>query len=103
MNTSSITAPAWRSFENVKPGPEAASVAASCAFSLATLEVASFSDSAGFALTERKQPNVWRWAVVGPVGFLLEEGFEPTQEVAKRAAEDALHVTRSAPDGARFI
>jgi len=55
-------------------------------------------DSAGFALTERKQPEVWRWAVIGPVGYLLEEGFEPTQADAKHAAAVALHLTR-ASDG----
>jgi hypothetical protein len=91
-----ITAPTWRCFENMSPGPEAASVAASCAFSLATLEVASMPDSAGFALTERKQPEIWRWAVIGPVGFLLEEGYEPSQAEAKRAAAEALNLSRVA-------
>jgi hypothetical protein len=99
MNTHSPI-PTWRCFENLTPGPEAASVAASCSFSLATLEMASMPDSSGFALTERKQPEVWRWAVVGPVGFLLEEGFEPTQADAKRAAGEALRLIRSAPTGA---
>jgi hypothetical protein len=94
MNTESPT-PTWRCFENISPGQEAASVAASCSFSLCTLEVASIPDSAGFALTERKQPEIWRWAVIGPVGYLLEEGFEPTQAAAKKAAEEALHLTRA--------
>jgi hypothetical protein len=98
MNTE-FNPPTWRCFENITPGPEAASVAASCSFSLATLEVTSIPDSAGFALTERKQPEIWRWAVIGPVGFLLEEGFEPTQADAKRAAAEALHLSR-APSGA---
>jgi hypothetical protein len=97
MNTESHT-PTWRCFENISPGPEAASVAASCSFSLATLEVASMPDSAGYALTERKQPEIWRWAVIGPVGFLLEEGFEPTQAAAKRAAAEALQLIRSPQD-----
>jgi hypothetical protein len=88
--------PTWRCFENITPGAEAASVAASCAFSLATLEVTSIPDSAGFALTERKQPEIWRWAVIGPVGYLLEEGFEPTQADAKRAAAEALQLSRAA-------
>ncbi len=87
--------PTWRCFENISPGHEAASVAASCSFSLSTLEVASLPDSAGFALTERKQPEIWRWAVIGPVGYLLEEGFEPTQEAAKRAAAEALRLSRA--------
>jgi hypothetical protein len=92
--------PTWRCFENMTPGPEAASVAASCSFSLATLEIASLPDSSGFALTERKQPEIWRWAVIGPVGFLLEEGFEATQAEAKLAAAEALHLILSAPNGA---
>jgi hypothetical protein len=97
MNTDSPT-PTWRCFENISPGHEAASVAASCSFSLSTLEVASLPDSAGFALTERKQPEIWRWAVIGPVGYLLEEGFEPSQEAAKRAAAEALHLSRTPSD-----
>jgi hypothetical protein len=101
MNTESPT-PTWRCFENISPGQEAASVAASCSFSLSTLEVASMPDAAGFALTERKQPEIWRWAVIGPVGYLLEEGFEPTQEAAKRAAAEALHLVR-APSGEMAI
>jgi hypothetical protein len=99
MNTQSLI-PTWRCFENISPGPEAASVAASCSFSLATLEVASIEDSGGFALTERKQPEVWRWALIGPVGFLLEEGFEPTQADAKRAAAEALCMIRLASTNA---
>jgi hypothetical protein len=91
-----LIAPTWRCFENLSPGQEAASVAASCSFSLSTLEVTSMPDSAGFALTERKQPEIWRWAVVGPVGFVLEEGFEPTQAEAKRAAAQALQLSRVA-------
>jgi hypothetical protein len=94
MNNNSPT-PTWRCFENISPGQEAASVAASCSFSLSTLEVASLPDSAGFALTERKQPEIWRWAVIGPVGYLLEEGFEPTQEAAKNAASEALRLSRT--------
>ena len=92
--------PTWRCFENICPGPEAASAAASCSFSLSTLEVASLPDSAGYALTERKQPEIWRWAVIGPVGYLLEEGFEPTQAAAKRAAAEALHLSRASSGAA---
>jgi len=92
MNTStaSVSAPEWRCFENISCGAEAASAAASCAFSLGTLQVASIPEFASFAVTERKQPEIWRWAVIGDGGFLLEEGFEPTQEEAKRAAAEAL-------------
>jgi hypothetical protein len=86
---------AWRSFEDITCGAEAASAAASCAFSLGTLEVATAPDAASFAVTERKQPEIWRWAIIGSGGFILEEGFEPTQEQAKLAAGDALAEVRS--------
>jgi hypothetical protein len=86
---------AWRSFEDITCGAEAASAAASCAFSLGTLEVATAPEAASFAVTERKQPEIWRWAIIGSGGFLLEEGFEPTQEQAKMAASDALAEVRS--------
>jgi hypothetical protein len=87
----------WRCFENLSSGPEAASLAASCVFSLATLEASSIPDSGGFALTERKEPKVWRWAVIGPVGILVEEGYEATQDGAKSAAEKAVQLTHSSP------
>jgi hypothetical protein len=90
-----ITAPTaftWRHFENIPSGADAATVAASCAFSLATLEVTSLHDFSGFALTERKQPEVWRWAVIGQDGSILEEGCEPTQADAKRSAVEALNI-----------
>jgi hypothetical protein len=90
--TSAPTILNWRPFENVPSGPEAASVAASCAFSMATLEVASLHDASGFALTERRQPEVWRWAVIGKDGTILEEGCEHTQAEAKRSAEEALNL-----------
>jgi hypothetical protein len=95
MNSPTDTAPAWRSFEDIPPGPEAASAAASCSFSLATLEVASLPGSGAFALVERTQPEVWRWALIGPLGYLLEEGFEPSPYGAKRAAEQAIRLART--------
>ena len=91
MNNSSV-ALNWSPFENISSGPKAASAAASCEFSLCTLEVATIADAAGFVLTERKQPEVWRWAVIRANGVLLEEGFEPTQADAKRAAANALEL-----------
>jgi len=91
------TPPGWRCFENLTSGAEAASLAASCVFSLATLEASSICDTGGFALTERKEPHVWRWAVIGPVGLLVEEGFETTQDGAKGAAEKAVRLTQSSP------
>jgi hypothetical protein len=83
---------AWRPFDEVPSGAEAALIAASCSFSLATLEMASLHDCSGFAITERKQPEVWRWAVIGKDGSLLEEGCEATQADAKRAAAEALNL-----------
>ncbi len=82
----------WRPFDEVPSGVEAALVAASCNFSLATLEMASLHDCAGFAITERQQPEVWRWAVIGKDGSILEEGCEGTQADAKRAAAEALNL-----------
>ncbi len=98
MNASSsplACVPQWRCFENISCGAEAASAAASCAFSLGTLQVASLPEQGSFALTERKQPEIWRWALIGGGGFLLEEGFEPSQEEAKRAAAEALQQCRA--------
>jgi hypothetical protein len=96
MNSSSMP-PGWRCFENITSGAEAASLAASCVFSLATLEASQIPDCGGFALTERKEPQVWRWAVIGPVGILVEEGYEATQDGAKSAAEKAVQLTQSSP------
>jgi hypothetical protein len=79
----------WRAFDKITSGPEAASAAACCAFSLGTLEVASLPDAQNFVMTERKQPEVWRWAVIGEGGTILEEGCEATQEDAKRSAAEA--------------
>jgi hypothetical protein len=90
MNSLSL-APTWCPFENVPTGPKAVSAAASCAFSLSTLEIAFTPDSTSFAVTERKQPEIWRWALIGEGGRLLEEGFEATRDDAKSAAAAALH------------
>jgi hypothetical protein len=90
MNTSPRIGPFWRSFENIKSGAEGACAASACAFSLATLEIAWCRGGLGFALIERKEQDVWRWAVVGEGGFLAEEGFEATQLQAKNAAAEAL-------------
>ena len=83
-------APIWHSFQDLPSDAGAACVSASCIFSLATLEVAFNPGITIFALTERKQPDVWRWEIVDPEGYLLKEGWEPTQEYSKRAAVDAL-------------
>jgi hypothetical protein len=88
--SSTPIAPYWCTFENVPSGPRAVSAAASCAFSLSTLEIAFAPDFANFAVTERKQPEIWRWAIIGDGGRILEEGFEASQEDAKAAASNAL-------------
>jgi hypothetical protein len=95
MNLQMNMTPTWRCFENITSGPEAACAAASCAFSLSTLEVASIPDSIFFAVTERKQPEIWRWAVVGDANMILEQGFEPNQECAKAAAAAALEAIKA--------
>jgi len=80
----------WRSFKDLTSNPEAAFVSACCSYSLSTLEVASLLNSPSYALTERKLPDVWRWAVVGLAGVILEEGWEASQQEAKRSATEAL-------------
>jgi hypothetical protein len=59
-------------------------------FSLSTLEVACNPAFPGFALTERKQPDTWRWAIISAEGSILEEGLERTETDAKRTAVEAL-------------
>lgn len=85
----SLMVPAWRSFQSLTSDAEAASVSASCVFSLSTLEVASIPWTACFALTERRAAHLWRWAIIGADGATLSEGFEPTQANARRVAGGA--------------
>jgi hypothetical protein len=85
----------WCAFENLSSGTKAACAAACCAFSLSTLEIAALFEGQTFALTERKQPEVWRWAVIGSGGLILEEGCEPSREEAKRTAAQALAIARA--------
>jgi hypothetical protein len=89
---SQLNALTWSLFADFAPGPKAASAAKSCSFSLCTLEIAPIADAPVIALVERKQTDVWRWAVIGLSGLLLEEGFEPSQPDAKRAAEAAVQL-----------
>ena len=89
---------AWRTFDNFPSGPEAATVASTCAYSLATLEVAVLHACSGFAIVERKAPEVWRWAVVGKDGVLLEEGCETCPAEAKGAASRALTFAEECDD-----
>lgn len=90
----------WRLFQDIPAGQESAAMASSCIFSMATLQIASVAGSSGFAITERREPTLWRWAIVGPVGFLVEEGFEATESSAKGAAEEALELGRLSPNTA---
>ena len=90
MNTTPLVSPFWKAFENITSGAEGACAAAACVFSLSTLEIAWCRQGARFAITERKEPGLWRWAVVGDGGCVLEEGFEKTQLQAKNAAGEAL-------------
>jgi hypothetical protein len=92
MMNSQINALTWSLFVDFAPGPKAAWAAASCIFSLCTLEIAPIADAPVIALVERKQKDVWRWAVIGLNGLLLEEGFEANQPDAKRAAEAAVQL-----------
>jgi hypothetical protein len=80
----------WRSFQDIPSDAEASWISASCLYSLATLEIACEPAMTSFALTERRQPDLWRWAIVCVEGPLVEEGWETTQAEAKRAAVGAL-------------
>lgn len=86
----SSSSPIWRSYANISAGAEAALAKSSSGFSLSTLEIANFPNVAGFALTERMQPDLWRWATVSVEGPIFDEGSAPTQDDAKIAAVSAL-------------
>jgi hypothetical protein len=91
MHPSPLT---WDSFESLSPDAERTFVVRFCLFSLATLEVAACSDAGEFALVEREHCDAWRWAVIGPDGFITDSGTEPTRACAKTAVARSLH-----PDG----
>jgi hypothetical protein len=82
--------PIWCSFADLHSDAEAAFASSSSSFSLATLEVTYDSGFAGFALTERKQHDMWRWALVSAEGPVVDEGWEPTESDAKRSAVGAM-------------
>ena len=88
--TLSIATPIWRSYLEISAAAEADFARASSGFSLSTLEIANCSGVAGFALTERIQPDLWRWATVSIKGPILEEGTQTTQAEAKVSAVEAL-------------
>ena len=84
-------APPWHSFSTLALNNEAVCASACCKFSFATLEVAGcLPGMASFALTEKRQMDVWRWAICSLEGVILQTGCEPTQTGAKKVAEKAL-------------
>ena len=89
MNTLDLQS-CWRSFRCLASDAEAAAYSECCIFSLATLEIACQPGATTFALTERKEPEVWRWAVVDALGRVVDDGWEPCQAGAKQAAAQAL-------------
>ena len=82
--------PIWCSFLNIHSNAEAAFASSSSSFSLATLEVTHDTGFGGFALTERKQCDMWRWALISAEGAVVGEGWEPTELDAKRSAIGAM-------------
>lgn len=80
----------WRSFRDVPANGQGAHARSSSRFSLTILEVACNPGISVFALTERKPPDQWRWALVGAEGAVEFEGCEQTEADAKRAAVDTM-------------
>ena len=83
-------APIWRSFQDIPADAEAAFASSLSMFSLSTLEVTCDPGFSGFALTERRQHDMWRWALVCSEGSVVDEGWEPTELDAKRSAVGAM-------------
>jgi hypothetical protein len=88
--TLSSSSPGWRSYCDISANAEADLARSSSGFSLSTLEIATCPGVTGFALTERIQPDLWRWATVSVEGPILDEGSKATQAEAKRSAVAAL-------------
>ncbi len=82
--------PTWCSFRNLSSDSEAAFASSSSLFSLSTLEVTCDPGYCGFALTERRQHDMWRWALISAAGPVENEGWEPTETDAKRSAVGAM-------------
>jgi|GEM_PF-4990596 len=87
-------APTWCSFQSLCSDAEAAIVSAHCLYSLATLEVYYSPDQTCFAIIERQQCDVWRWAAFSNEDSTITEGWERDREDAKKAAEQALYLCR---------
>ena len=85
-----FSAPIWHSFPNIPSDSEAAFAASSSMFSLMTLAITSNSGYCGFALTEQKQHDLWRWALISADGHVDNEGWEPTESSAKKSAVGAM-------------
>lgn len=82
--------PIWRSFQNIHSDSEAAFASSSSMFSLTSLEVTCDPGYCGFALTERRENGLWRWALVSAEGPVVNEGWELTETDAKRSAVGAM-------------
>jgi hypothetical protein len=89
----SFPIPAWCPFRAISSAGEAAEVSVNCLFSLSTLETVFNSDLTTFALTEKENLGVWRWAIINSDGSILDEGRQPTQVQAKEMAESTLPVS----------
>ena len=88
--------PTWRSFRDIAADAEAAFASSASLFSLSTLEITRDSGFPGFGLTERRQHDMWRWALVDAEGSVVDEGWEPTENDARRSAVGAMrHVMES--------
>ncbi|WP_157772440.1 hypothetical protein [Lacunisphaera limnophila] len=92
ISTAPIPTP-WCSFRQIESAPVAAMVAERCLFSLDTLAYARFHPGATFALTEHEDDAIWRWAIVGAEGNVVNEGRESTQAAAQYAAETFARLT----------
>ena len=82
--------PVWRSIRDLPLQSEIFRSAASHSLSIDTLEVAWNPGVPNIAITERKQPDLWRWAVVSGEDFVIDEGSEDTQSEAKGVAVSSL-------------
>ena len=67
-------------------------VSEKCLFSLETLEFACIPATTSFALTECEHAAVWRWAIIGPMGLIVDAGRETTEARAQIIAEAALRL-----------